>query len=74
MAMAMAMLMPMAGSFRAPMKVASPSGKLWIPTARAEKSPMRISSFFAWGRFPFISSTSFISWGFSAEGTKRSMS
>ena len=71
MAIAAAMAIPSVGLSIADMKVAIPSGKLWIPMTRAVISPMRIS-LRSWGR-RFISSTECISCGFSNEGTSRSM-
>jgi len=65
------MAIPSVGLSIADMKVAIPSGKLWIPMTRAVISPMRIS-LRSWGR-RFISSTECISCGFSNEGTSRSM-
>ena len=71
MAMAAAMAIPSVGLSSADMKVAMPSGKLWMPITKAVISPMRIS-FRLWGR-RFISSTECISCGFSNDGTSRSM-
>ena len=55
----------------AEVKVAMPSGKLWMPMASAVITPMRISlGLRGWWS---ISSTLWASWGFSNEGTSRSM-
>lgn len=63
--------MPSVGLSSADMKVATPSGKLWMPMTSAVMSPMRMS-LRLWGR-RFSSSSECISCGFSNDGTRRSM-
>jgi hypothetical protein len=44
-AMAMAMTMPAVGSASVPTKVARPSGRLWMPMARAASRPARVCGY-----------------------------
>ena len=67
------MLTPIRGSCSAPMKVAIPSGKLWMLIASAENTPMRISRFASWAWLARGCARFFISCGFSYDGTSRSI-
>ena len=71
MAIATAIATPSAMLSTADVKVAIPSGKLWMPMANAVIMPMRIS--LGLRGCLSISSTIWASWGFSNEGTSRSM-
>ena len=71
-AIATVILTPRAGSERAPVKVASPSGKLCIAIAKAENIPMRSSRLSLW-EFHVFFFVFLISCGFSKEGMNLSI-
>jgi hypothetical protein len=73
MAIATAMLIPSVGFDKPLMKVARPSGKLWMAMASAENTPIRISLALSCSLLVAIFRCTFNSWGFSYDGTNSSM-